>query len=89
MFMKYDSSENCCKFLNLVMKEKERKFTLSQVSDKKKNKQTEASDSLKELLLGLLLFMVQFQVLLLSFPSECSNFSMEKLKFYLKSIDIT
>ena len=61
--MKYDSSENWFKFLNLVIKERKMKFTLSQVSDKKKNKtkqQTEASDSLKELLYRLLLFMVQF-----------------------------
>ena len=59
--MKYDSSENWFKFLNLVIKERKMKFTLSQVSDKKKTKQqTEASDSLKELLYRLLLFMVQF-----------------------------
>ena len=59
--MKYDSSENWFKFLNLVIKESKIKFTLSQVSDKKKTKQqTEASDSLKELLYRLLLFMVQF-----------------------------
>ena len=59
--MKYDSSENYFEFLNLVIKERKMKFTLSQVSDKKKQKkQTEASDSLKELLYRLLLFMVQF-----------------------------
>ena len=61
--MKYDSSENWFQFLNLVIKERKMKFTLSQVSDKKKNKtkqQTEASDSFKELLYRLLLFMVQF-----------------------------
>ena len=61
--MKYDSSENWFKFLNLVTKERKMKFTLSQVSDKKKNKtkqQTEASDSLRELLYRLLLFVVQF-----------------------------
>ena len=58
--MKYDSSENWFKFLNLVIKERKMKFTPSQVSDKKKTKQTEASDSLKELLYRLLLFMVQF-----------------------------
>lgn len=34
--MKYDSSENWFKFLNLVTKERKMKFTLSQVSDKKK-----------------------------------------------------
>ena len=39
--MKYDSSENYFEFLNLVIKERKMKFTLSQVSDKKKktNKQ--------------------------------------------------
>ena len=59
--MKYDSSENYFEFLNLVIKERKMKFTLSQVSDKKKQKkQTEASDSLKELLHRLLLFVVQF-----------------------------
>lgn len=59
--MKYDSSENWFKFLNLVTKERKMKFTLSQVSDKKKTKQqTEASDSLRELLYRLLLFVVQF-----------------------------
>ena len=59
--MKYDSSENYFEFLNLVIKERKMKFTLSQVSDKKKKKkQTEASDSLKELLHRLLLFVVQF-----------------------------
>ena len=61
--MKYDSSENWFKFLNLVTKERKMKFTLSQVSDKKKKKtkqQTEASDSLRELLYRLLLFVVQF-----------------------------
>lgn len=59
--MKYDSSENWFKFLNLVTKERKMKFTLSQVSDKKKTKQQiEASDSLRELLYRLLLFVVQF-----------------------------
>lgn len=60
--MKYDSSENWFKFLNLVTKERKMKFTLSQVSDKKKKtkQQTEASDSLRELLYRLLLFVVQF-----------------------------
>ena len=37
--MKYNSSENWFKFLNLVIKERKMKFTLSQVSDKKKKKQ--------------------------------------------------
>lgn len=37
--MKNDSSENWFKFLNLVIKERKMKFTLSQVSDKKKTKQ--------------------------------------------------
>ena len=41
--MKYDSSENWFKFLNLVTKERKMKFTLSQVSDKKKNKTTNRS----------------------------------------------
>ena len=60
--MKYDSSENWFQFLNLVIKERKMKFTLSQVSDKKNKtkQQTEASDSFKELLYRLLLFMVQF-----------------------------
>ena len=60
--MKYDSSENWFKFFNLVIKERKMKFTLSQVSEKKNKtkQQTEASDSLKELLYRLLLFMVQF-----------------------------
>ena len=58
--MKYDSSENWFKFLNLVTKERKMKFTLSQVSDKKTKQQTEASDSLRELLYRLLLFVVQF-----------------------------
>ena len=61
--MKYDSSENWFQFLNLVIKERKMKFTLSQVSDKKTKKtkqQTEASDSFKELLYRLLLFIVQF-----------------------------
>ena len=68
--MKYHSSENWFKFLNLVIKERKMKFTLSQVSDKKNKKtkqQTEASDSLKELLYRLLLFMVQFPDFLLSY----------------------
>ena len=38
--MKYDSSENWFKFLNLVTKERKMKFTLSQVSDKKKQNKT-------------------------------------------------
>ena len=41
--MKYDSSENWFKFLNLVTKERKMKFTLSKVSDKKKNKTTNRS----------------------------------------------
>lgn len=41
--MKYDSSENWFKFLNLVTKERKMKFTLSLVSDKKKNKTTNRS----------------------------------------------
>ena len=43
--MKYDSSENYFEFLNLVIKERKMKFTLSQVSDKKKkqNKTTNRS----------------------------------------------
>ena len=36
--MENDSSENWFKFLNLVIKERKMKFTLSQVSDKKKKK---------------------------------------------------
>lgn len=54
--MKYDSSENYFEFLNLVIKERK----MNRYQTKKKKKQTEASDSLKELLHRLLLFVVKF-----------------------------
>ena len=54
--MKYDSSENYFEFLNVVIKERK----MNRYQTKKKKKQTEASDSLKELLHRLLLFVVKF-----------------------------
>ena len=59
--MKYDSSENYFEFLNLVIKRKENEiYSVTGVRQKKTKKKTEASDSLKELLHRLLLFVVQF-----------------------------
>ena len=60
--MKYDSSENWFKFLNLVIKEGKWNLLCHRYQTKKKKtkQQTEASDSFKELLYRLLLLVVQF-----------------------------